>query len=282
MQIKEILKVAIKELPDSPTPSLDARILLAHCAGISQERLLLQYNDHVDEKIISCFFELIERRSKHEPVAYLVGKREFYGLEFEVNNNVLIPRPDTELLVETVISDYHSLSANNYVDILDLGTGSGAIAIALAKNLPMARITATDISPDALEIARKNSNKHNVESQIQFFQGNWFLAIKDIDRKFDYIVSNPPYIAENEKNFMTSSTLYEPKISLFAEDQGLNAYIEIINMASNYLKQGAKLVFEIGFLQHAQVSTLLAQAGYNSIKMVKDLSGHNRTVIAYK
>ncbi|MBN8512238.1 MAG: peptide chain release factor N(5)-glutamine methyltransferase [Rickettsiales bacterium] len=282
MQIKEILKVALKKLPDSSTPNLDARILLAYCAGISQEQLLLQYNDHIDKKTISCFFELIERRSKHEPIAYLVGKQEFYGLEFEVNNNVLIPRPDTELLVETVISDCHSLSANNYIDILDLGTGSGAIAIALAKNLPKARITATDISLNALEIAKKNSNKHNVESQIQFLQGNWFLAIKGADKKFDYIVSNPPYIAENEKNFMTSSTLYEPKISLFAEDKGLNAYIKIIEMASNYLKQGAKLVLEIGFLQNAQVVTLLTQAGYNSIKMVKDLSGHNRTVIACK
>ena len=98
--------------------------------------------------------------------------------------------------------------------------------------------------------------------------------------KFDYIVSNPPYIAENEKNFMTPSTLYEPKISLFAEDKGLNAYIKITEMASNYLKQGAKLVLEIGFLQHAQVVTLLTQAGYNSIKIVKDLSGHNRIIIA--
>ncbi len=282
MQIKEILKIAIKELPDSSTSNLDARILLAHCACISQEQLLLQYNDHVDEKIISCFFELIKRRSKHEPIAYLVRKQEFYGLDFEVDNNVLIPRPDTELLVETVISDYHSLSANNFVDILDLGTGSGAIAIALAKNLPKARITATDISLDALEVAKRNSNKHNVESQIHFFQGNWFSAINGIDQKFDYILSNPPYIAENEKNFMSPSTSYEPQISLFAEDNGLSAYIEIIDMASNHLKQGSKLIFEVGFLQSTQVSTLLVQAGYHSIKMIKDLSGHNRTIVACK
>lgn len=282
MQIKEILKIALEKLPDSSTPNLDARILLAHCAGISQEQLLLQYNDHLDEKIISRFFELIKRRSEHEPIAYLVGKQEFYGLEFEVNNNVLIPRPDTELLVETVISDYHSLSANNFFDILDLGTGSGAIAIALAKNLPKARIIATDISFDSLEIAKKNANKHKVESQIQFFQGNWFSAIKDIDQKFDYIVSNPPYIAEDERNFMTPSALYEPQTSLFAEDNGLSAYIEIIDMASNYLKQGSKLIFELGFLQSAQVSTLLVQARYHSIKIIKDLSGHNRVIVAYK
>ncbi len=282
MQIKEILKIALEKLYNSSTPNLDARILLAHCACISQEQLLLQYNDHLDEKIISSFFELINRRSKHEPIAYLVGKQEFYGLEFEVNNNVLIPRPDTELLVETVISDYHSLSANNFVDILDLGTGSGAIAIALAKNLPKTRIIATDISLNALEIAKRNSNKHNVESQIQFLRGNWLRAMKNIDQKFDYIVSNPPYIAENEKNFMTPSTLYEPKISLYAEKNGLSAYIEIIDMASNYLKQGSKLIFEVGFLQSTQVSTLLMQAGYNSIKMIKDLSGHNRNIIACK
>lgn len=277
MFVKEALKQACSKLINSSTPALDARILLCHVLDKTHEQLLISYNDELNTSIQHHYFELIQRRISQEPIAYIIGKQEFYGRSFIVDKNVLIPRPETELIIDSVLENIHHDST---IKILDLGTGSGAIAVTLAKEIITAEIVATDICADALNIAKLNAKKHFAEDQITFKQSNWYENIND--EKFDFIISNPPYISYSETHLVATQTeLFEPHLALYAEDDGLYAYDKIIKNAIDYLKNDGKILLEIGFNQFDSVSNILKQNGYNKILLKKDLADMARIIIVY-
>lgn len=218
------------------------------------------------EKINSA----IEKRLKHVPLGYIFGKTEFYGLDFIVDENVLIPRIDTEILVEKLIDEINSRNEN--VDVLDIGTGSGAIAVTIAKETK-ARVAAVDVSPKALEIAKQNAKINQVD--IEFILSDLFENVK---RKFDIIVSNPPYIESDEINLLSPEVKdFEPILALDGGKTGLEFYEKIINSAPKFLKSNGKLFFEIGYNQGESVPSLM-NGKFKNIKVIKDYSNNDRVV----
>lgn len=276
MQIKEALKIANEKLSESSTPQLDSRLLLCKALDCTHEKLLLNYNQELSKESEEQFFQLIARRVEIEPVAYILQSQEFYALKFFVNKDVLIPRPDTELLVDALIKE---CSKKDEVSILELGTGSGAISVALAANLPLAKITATDISEQALLVAQKNSYANKTSAQILFKKSDWYKNIEAF--QYDYIISNPPYIDRSEGAYMATETKrFEPELALYAEDGGLASYKIIIESAHRYLKPKGKIFLEIGYRQKDAISTLLNQHNFTNTIALQDLAGHDRVVIA--
>ena len=281
---------------------LEARILLRHVINTPLQYLLIKLDEQLNQSEIEAFEKLLERRLKHEPIAYIIGVKEFYSREFIVNKHVLIPRGDTELLVDIVVAlvkrchyresrnpvnhymdpylrgyDTEGLQTNN-IQILELGTGSGCIAISLLCELPNANVIATDISLDAIEVARNNALKHHVTDHIQIIHSNWFENIEN--QKFDFIVSNPPYISNTEKSEMAIETInYEPHLALFAEENGLQSYKTIAENAKKFLKQNGKLALEIGFKQKETVMQIFLDQGYNIESVYKDLQGYSRVIL---
>ena len=212
----------------------------------------------------------LEKRKKHVPLAYIVGDAEFYGLNFIVNENVLIPRPETEEVVEFALKHINETSK-----ILDIGTGSGAIAVTIAKQTN-AQVTAVDISEKALKVARQNAKNNDVD--VEFLQSDVFSALET--RKFDVIISNPPYISESEyQTLMPEVKDHEPKLALVAEDDGLKIYKQVINDAPKYLEKDGVIVFEIGYNQGEQIKKLL-EKDFEEIKVIKDLQGNDRIAFA--
>lgn len=252
-------------------PRLEAQMLLAHVLG--QPRVwLIAHDDHVlTEAELFGFNRLCQRRLAGEPMAYLVGEREFMGLTFEVNPAVLIPRPETELLVQAVLDAIAAIDAPR---VLDLGTGSGAIAVSLAHGCPRAEVWATDISPDALDLAQRNAVRHEVN--VQFRLGSWFKALGDQDLRFDVVVSNPPYIAAGDNHLEQGDLRFEPRIALTDEADGLSAYRELVVGARRFLVLGGHLYVEHGFDQGPAISQLFEQAGFLDVKTIQDLAGHPR------
>jgi release factor glutamine methyltransferase len=276
MQIREALKIANEKLSESSTPQLDSRLLLCKVLECTHEKLLLNYNQELSKGLQDQFFQLIARRVAMEPVAYILESQEFYGLKFFVNKDVLIPRPDTEILVDALIKECFN---KEEVNILELGTGSGAISVALSANLPLAKITATDISEKALLVARKNSDSNKTSEKITFRQSDWYKNIKSF--QYDYIISNPPYIDCSEQGQMSVETKqFEPELALYAEDDGLASYKIIIASASQYLKPKGKIFLEIGYRQKDAIFFILGQHNFINITSLQDLSGHDRVVIA--
>lgn len=279
MYIKEALLVASREFKKSSTPSLDARLLLGFAINMTHEQLLLNYNKSLSKAEQNIFLQLVSRRQSMEPIAYILGKQEFYGLDFIVNENVLIPRPDTELLIDVMLDDYKKNFCNKEVSILELGSGSGAISITLAKEMSSAKITALDISEKALEVSRQNAKIHNVFNKIEFIQSNWYEALDT--NYYDYIISNPPYISLQEQDEMSEETiLFEPDIALYAQDDGLSDYKIIIATAHQYLKPKGKLLLEMGYTQKDSLSYVLKQNNFNTLNVYNDLSGHARVIVA--
>jgi release factor glutamine methyltransferase len=245
---------------------------------MTYEQLLLNYDKNLSQIAEDEFLKLIDRRQNMEPIAYILGKQEFYGLEFIVNDAVLIPRPDTELLIDIMLDQCSSIMSED-VSILELGTGSGAIAIALAHSIITAEITALDISEVALQIAQINAKKHNVLEQIKFIQSDWYQNLGT--NKYDYIISNPPYIAHEEQEQMAEETrMFEPELALYAADNGLANYKIIIASASKHLKPQGKLLLEIGYLQRSSVLEILQQHDLNILKIHTDLAGCDRAIVA--
>ncbi len=289
--IKQILSNATDKLNkiNINSPQLEARVLLQHIINKPIEYLLINLDEQLNQSEIEAFEKLLERRLKHEPIAYITGVKEFYSREFIVNKHVLIPRSDTEVLVD-VVSQCHSRVGGNpekkQLDsvakprndsILELGTGSGCIAISLLCELPNAKAVATDISLDAIEVARNNALKRQVSNRIKIIHSDWFENIKD--QKFDVIVSNPPYISYTEKPEMVLETLnHEPHLALFAEEDGLQAYRIIAENAKQFLKPTGKIILEIGFNQADKVSKIFLDYGYNIDNIYKDLQSHSRVI----
>lgn len=304
MLVKEALALAVLELQEFSAKQLESRILLSHILNLSQESLLLSYNEPISDNVSYRFFELIERRKNFEPIAYIIGRKEFYGLEFLVTSDVLIPRNDTELLVETVVKEIssqvyeHNQNSEN-IKILELGTGSGAISVSLAKNISNSSIVATDVSDKALKIATDNAKLNDVLDKISFIKSDWYEQLEvfgdsidkivkvtdnqDSDKLFDFIVSNPPYINVKDKAYMSKETLlYEPAIALFADDMGIECYWQIISGAHQFLKKSGKIVLELGFNQAEVVTGILKSHNFINIRTFQDLQAIDRVVIACK
>jgi release factor glutamine methyltransferase len=259
----------------SETARLDAEVLLAHVLNKDGAYLRAWPERCLEEAETQSLEALIERRADGIPVAYLTGKREFWSREFRVTPAVLIPRPETELLVELALS---LLPLNESRSVLDLGTGSGAIAVTLAAERPLARIIAVDISDAALQIARGNAGRHGVQN-IRFVKSDWFASVPVTDR-FDLILSNPPYIAENDEHLSQGDVRFEPGIALKSGPLGLNALSIIADQARRRVRAAGHLLLEHGFNQATPVKTVLTRLGYTGVTHHRDLQGHLRVTSA--
>lgn len=289
---------------DKDTIRLECDMLLASLLSWERHELYLNKDSELDDKIAGRFMDMINQRLEYKPVQYLTGTKEFMGLTFMVDQRVLIPRSDTEVLVEYVINYAKALNTNKelinektlksgreendkvledkVLKILDIGTGSGAIAVSLAKYIHNARVTAVDISSDALEVARENAKKNDVSQRIAFINGDLFDPLEG--QFFDIIVSNPPYIRKGDiDGLMPEVKDYEPFIALNGGDDGLDFYRRIAANAYKFLVPGGLIALEIGFDQGESVFYLLeSQKTYTAPIIIKDLSGHDRVVAAKK
>lgn len=279
MNIEEILKKEINNLKQNniENSTLKAKILLANILNVKKEYLLMHSEEEIKQedkiKYENCIKELI----KGKPLQYITNKQEFMGLDFYVDENVLIPQPDTEILVEKTIEIAETTQKNK---ILDMCTGSGCIAISLAKKINNAQIIAVDISNNALNVANKNAINNNVENKIKFINSDMF---NNIEEKFDIIVSNPPYIETETINKLEIEVQNEPHLALDGGIDGLKFYKIIANNAFKYLNENGYLLLEIGYNQQNSVTQLLQDIGkYKNIETVKDLGGNYRIVIARK
>jgi len=264
-------------------PRLSAELLLAHAVGSSRMALYTQYDRVPADSQLANFRALVKQRADHVPVAYLIGKAWFFSLEFNVDKNVLIPRPDTETLVEQVIGRVRQTPGWEAPAILDLCTGSGCIAIALAKNLPAATVVAIDVSAAALAVAKGNAELHKVADRITFLEGNMLdpLAGLNPPRQFHVIASNPPYIPTGQiANLMPDVRDHEPRMALDGGPDGLDFPRHIAPAVRDHLVPGGLLALEIAFDQAVAVQAILASAGYlENIRMVRDAAGHPRCVL---
>lgn len=271
--IKEILQEAKQKLSVITTEAvLEAEILLAHALEKDRTYLHAWPEKNLTPPEIQKFTQLIERRLNKEPIAYIIGTKEFWSLEFVVTKDTLIPRPETELMVETILN----LISNPQAKIADLGTGSGAIALSIAHERPNWKIHAVDISESALQIASKNAQRFALKN-VSFYLGSWCTALPCAD--FDAILSNPPYIAETEWEGYAEGLAFEPSSALVSGEDGLVAIREISHSAKHHLKPGGYLLFEHGFAQGKAVQEILAKDGYQAIQTLKDFSGQDRVTL---
>jgi release factor glutamine methyltransferase len=254
----------------SDSAALDAEILLCQVLNQPRSHLRAWPDKPLQPEQLAAFLALIEQRQQGTPIAYITGHREFWSRDFQATPDVLIPRPDTELLIELSLD---LIPANEPVKIIDLGTGSGIIAITLAAERPLARLTATDFSAAALRIARLNADKHQT-SNIEFIQSDWFADVPAT--QFKLIVSNPPYIAEDDPHLQQGDVRFEPQTALSAPEQGLADIRIIAEAARNYLEPGGHLLIEHGYNQQQQVQTLFKDLHYDKVQTYKDLSGQPR------
>ena len=269
--LQELLKQATTRLAGtSPTPRLDAEILLAHALGHERSHILAHADEAPDAETTRRFENLLAARTEGQPVAYLTSKREFWSLELRVTPATLIPRPETELLVEQALERVPTGAA---WPILDLGTGSGAIALALAGELPACRVTATDKSAEALAVARGNAEILGIRN-VEFLAGDWFAPLAN--RRYRLIVSNPPYVEETDPHLLEGDVRFEPRTALAAGADGLDDIRRIVAAAPAHLETGASLLLEHGWRQGDAVRELLREAGFRSATTYSDLAGHGR------
>lgn len=272
----DVLKSAAARLEAAgiESPRLDAEILLAHVLKCRRLNLYVDAEKVLPLESILRFNELITRRLEGIPVAYLTGAKEFMGLTFAVNEKVLIPRPETEILTELV--GEHLRGLGREIIFADLGAGSGAIAISILKFVKAARAFAVDISPQALEVARFNAIKFHVEDRIEFFCGDLFAPLTG--KFFDAIISNPPYIPTRELETLQAEVQREPRLALDGGEDGLNFYRRIISDAPKFLISGGALAVEVGINQAAAVKVLFVQNNFVDVEIIKDLAGIERVV----
>ncbi|MCI0331635.1 MAG: peptide chain release factor N(5)-glutamine methyltransferase [Planctomycetes bacterium] len=265
-------------------PRLDAEVLLAEARGCRRIDLYAAYGETADEKTRTAFRELVRRRAAGTPVAYLVGRREFYSLEFEVTPDVLIPRPETEHVVIALLDHVKQRpTSDTSLEIADVGTGSGVLAVCAAKYVPTSRVTAIDISPAALAVARRNAARHGVAERIEFIESNLFASVP-ANRQFDYIVSNPPYVSTAEMAQLAVDVRnHEPKIALHAGDRGTDVIAPLIEQATTRLRSGGALLIEVSPMIAPEVEQVIrSTSGLKLEPTVRDLAGHARVVQATK
>ncbi|MFK7816545.1 MAG: peptide chain release factor N(5)-glutamine methyltransferase [Gammaproteobacteria bacterium] len=275
MTLREAIEFACTKLTlISDSAKLDAQLLLCKACKFEPTTIFAHPEQKLSDQELGRFTNDLDRRSKGEPLAYIIGTKEFWSLEIMVNPHVLIPRPDTELLVELTLK---SLSHIESPYILELGTGSGAVAIALAKERSDCTIFATDISLPAITLAKQNARKH--QANITFIHSDWYKNLPD--DKYHAIISNPPYIDTNDMDLDKFVSEFEPKQALISENNGLHALSEIISTAPSMLKKNGSLIVEHGFQQASSVSELFINANINNINMHKDLAGNPRCTMGY-
>ena len=259
MNIEGLLKLSLID-------PLEAQVLLAHALKCTRVQLVIRSKDELTPQQVTDASALLMRRMQGEPIAYLTGEREFHGLRFEITPDVLIPRHETELLVELALQKLAKGGS-----VLDLGTGSGAIAVSLAHARRDALVTATDTSPTALALAKRNAAGHS--TSIQFVQSDWF---EQIEGSFDLIVSNPPYIAASDPHLLQGDLRFEPRSALTDEANGMLHIGRIIDGAAHHLKPGGWLLLEHGYDQSSAVRGLLQRAGWQQVQSWPDLAGIER------
>ena len=286
--IQKIIKEGLDILGDKDylNPLLDVQLLLCYTLNVDKIYIYTHRDEVLDPEIVDKFYKLIEVRKKGYPLQYIIGHQEFMGLDFKVKEGVLVPRPDTEILVEGIIDKVNSgyFKNRDNVRILDIGTGSGAITLSLAYYIKNAMVYSIDISEDALKIAKENCENLDLTQRVTFLKGDLFKpldAIKDFD-KLDIIVSNPPYIPSKDIDHLQREvSQYEPRLALDGGVDGLDFYREIIDNSHKYLKSEGLLAFEIGYDQGKDLKKLLVDnKHFKNIEIKKDLSGHDRCVMA--
>ncbi len=273
-QIKNILnrlQLALQSSSDSA--KLDAELLLCKACVLTRTQLYAYPEQEVNAQQQSIVDDLLKRRLQGEPMAYILGKQEFYGLSLLVSSDVLIPRPATECLVDWILESYQ----NKPLKVLDLGTGSGAIAIALAQARPQWQLTATDNSQSAIELARKNAHMHQLSS-LKFRCGDWYAAISE--GEYDVIVSNPPYIAPADPHL--AALTFEPQSALVAANKGMADLNYLLRSSQPYLTPGGVLVLEHGYDQGSKVREMALQVGWQQVQTYADLSGQPRFTVLYR
>ena len=254
----------------SDSAKLDAQILLAFVLEKERIYLLTWPENELTKLSIQLYLALLKRRVSGEPIAYIIGVKEFWSLPFRVSPATLIPRPDTEVLVESVLEHFGELDS---MHCLDLGTGTGAIALALASEQPNWQIDAVDFNIDAVKLAKQNAQDLEL-THVNIFQSNWFSAVNE--KKFDVIVSNPPYIDALDEHLNQGDVRFEPESALVADEHGLGDIKHIAQQALNFLNTSGALFFEHGFEQGEAVRNILTALGYDNAKTVRDLNGHDR------
>jgi release factor glutamine methyltransferase len=266
------IKTLLAEAAAAGVPRLDAELLVARALGVSRSMLLSHEELRLPLARLPALRQELERRAAGEPLAYIEGRREFWSLDLEVSCHVLVPRPETELLVETALERLPATPQR----VADLGTGSGAIALALAHERPRWQLTATDASHAALEIAQANARRLNLQQRIEFLAGDWLEPLGD--RQFEAILSNPPYIAAGDSAL--PALRFEPQAALVAADQGFAALLAIIRHAPRHLVSGGWLLLEHGATQAPRLAAALVTRGFTRVGSLPDLAGHDRVSCA--
>ena len=279
MDIRQTLNKGISILKRNKvlTPQLDSEILLSKSINKDKKHIILNPKEVLNFKKLKKFDDLIKRRAKGEPIAYLTNKKEFWNDEFFVNNDVLIPRSDTEIIIEQVLKIY---SKKSKAQILDIGTGSGCILLSIIKERPNFYGTGIDISKKSINVSKFNTKQLNLTSRVKFFHScidNFIIG------KYDLIVSNPPYIELSNLKYLDKDIVnFEPKLALNGGCDGFSNIRKVINKASILIKRKGKLILEIGFNQREKVKSLLENKGYYIDRVIKDYAGNDRCIICTK
>lgn len=268
--VTELILKAEQSINSSESARLDAEILFCDVMHLNRTRIYSHPDQVVPDDKLALFKSLIEQRQHGHPIAHLTGKKEFWSLEFAINEDTLIPRPETELLVETALQ---IIPENAAFNILDLGTGSGAIAIAIASERPNCTIVATDINTNTLAMAKKNAEAHQLQN-IQFYLSNWYQNISS--QEFNLIVSNPPYIRQDDENLSLGDVRFESELALVAGIDGMQAINIILEKAKHYLASDAYLLIEHGYDQRSLVQGAFLKHNFKQLKTFQDLSGQDR------
>lgn len=276
MQIKQILSHAYQQLTNiSETPELDAQLLLAYNLQHSRAWLFAHDDEFLNSEQVQRYLHLLEQRCEGYPLAYLTGQKEFWSLNFKVSPDVLIPRPETEILISQVLERF---PLQTQLTVADLGTGSGIIALVLGRERPHWNIYAVDHSQAAIAIARQNASVLQVH-QVTFILSDWFKELQGL--KFDLICANPPYIAEDEWPLLQKELSFEPRRALIAEDRGLREICTIIKESRLFLNHGGMLILEHGAGQAQAIQALMRQIGFHSVTTQMDLAGQPRTTLGF-
>ena len=279
MNIENILNEGIRTLKQSkiPNPQLDSEILLSNSIKRDKKYIILNPKELLNSEQVETFKNLIERRRKKEPVAYLINKKEFWKDEFFVNKNVLIPRPDTELIIEQILKIY---SKDSQLQVLDIGTGSGCILLSILKERPNFYGTGIDISKKSINVSKLNAKQLNLTSRVKFFHSsvdNFKIG------KYDLVVSNPPYIELFNLKYLEKDVIsFEPKLALSGGFDGFSKIRKVINKAKNLIKKNGKFILEIGFNQKNKVKKILKEEGFYVNKSIRDYGNNDRCIISTK
>jgi release factor glutamine methyltransferase len=281
--IAEALKEAGERLRAESVPNdlLDAQTLLAEALGKDRTYLIINFNQQLSEGVLSAFRTMVDRRAAGEPLQYITGRQEFFGLDFEVTPDVLIPRPETELIVEEAIRIVQQDRVARPV-IVDVGAGSGAIAVALARELGDARVIASDVSEAALRVARRNAARHGLGDRVDFIASDLLDAFAE-EEFADFILSNPPYVSEKEMPSLQREVRdWEPRLALTDSNDGLGLYRRLLKDAPSRLRPGGHLICEMGYTQSEKISNMIDRRIWGGPRLLDDLQGIPRTIVLRK